>query len=268
MRHSQRGRTNSNFTAPEEARQQISKTTAGALQLHRYEEICRAVRSFQQIKLPLTRNCYHCCPSANKIGRVKYILMLILIMIAPMEFNALSFLFSFSSPVDDIAYFDGCYVVTPDSMTWNLDYLECLACNNNLANVSTAATGTIIEGPPSPTIAIGLIGGAFALGIGFVYFVLAVRSLMYGALLAYGVYTEITPVLKSRPKIFILFVFGVYSAFVTYFSISETQMLQSLLSSLPIGNPQGGCYLNVNGVSDKDTVSLPRSFLETLSTRT
>ncbi|CUG93724.1 transmembrane protein, putative [Bodo saltans] len=234
---------------------QPTKKRSEPLNLVRNEEICRAVRSFQQISLPWSKkDCFGgCCYKhiTNKIGRVKYIIVVAIAMIAPLEFNAYSFLLPFSSPLDPRAYFDGCYQYANASGQIAIPYLDCLACNNNIPYVDTA----ILKNEPNKILmlAIGNIIGLFAMLLAWWYCILATRTLSYHALLSFGVYTEVAPIFcDSKVKMLILGGIALYSALGAAASLSLSQAMEVLLDSLTVGDPVSGlCYQNATGISPK-----------------
>ena len=177
-------------------------------------------------------------------------------MIAPMEFNAFSFLLPFASPLDDTAYFDGCYqYLGSDYHATHFPYLDCLACNNKVPYVNTSSLNSKPQNKAfylAASSIVGLVALLFAVG----YFNLATGALIYGALLSFGVYTEITPIFfDSKRKMAILFAIAVYSAIGAYMSVASAQTLEVILETLTIGNSAtGSCYQDVSGISSNEAV--------------
>ncbi|CUF72642.1 transmembrane protein, putative [Bodo saltans] len=173
-----------------------------------------------------------------------------------MEFNAFSFLLPFASPLDDTAYFDGCYqYLDSDYHATHFPYLDCLACNNNVPYVNTSSLNSKPQNKTFYLTASSIVG-LVALFLAMGYFNLATRALIYGALLSFGVYTEITPIFfDSKRKMLILFVIAVYSAIGAYMSVASAQTLEVILETLTIGNSAtGSCYQDVSGIASNEAV--------------
>ncbi|CUE57594.1 transmembrane protein, putative [Bodo saltans] len=195
------------------------------------------VKACQQVTIPII---------GKKVGRVEYISLLALIMIGPMAWNGLSFLFSVSSPLPPVAYFDGCYVRNlpydvnaTNLIQWNATYLECLACNGDELYVYT--NNTQFEGISQVTRGFGATASFFAIVISLAYVWFSIVSLRFGTLLAFGVYTRITPAHKSKVKIVTLLAIVAYAVLVTYYAVDANKQLAVFLQSIAVGNTWGGC---------------------------
>lgn len=134
---------------------EVSKSSPRTVTLVRNPEVYRAVKASQQFIFPF---------GSKKLGRVHYIVVLAGLLVGPMLWTSFSFFLSFTLPIDEIAYFDGCTAqkAVPcgevAAVNWTLNYQDCLSCNRGIPYVSTKQSH--YQGIAAPTF-----GASIALGI-------------------------------------------------------------------------------------------------------
>lgn len=197
------------------------------------ELVLRVVKDHQQMVVPLIN---------KKLGRLQYILVTALAMFIPIMWNSLSFVFSISSPIPDTAYFDGCWASNESysgsgppasAMIFRAPYLDCLTCNGNKPYVHPLGTNSGIAVNSYATSG-SMIG--FGLVMLVIYLLVSIRSLRYGFLLSYGVFTEMPSIgFQLRFETYIVLYISVYCGLFGWMSVQNNLQLKAALEMIGLG---------------------------------